>query len=51
MYNQVASASVAGAGLTSLAMTGANTFWMTVTAVALISSGLLIRRLVPKKEF
>jgi len=32
-------------------MTGANTFWMTVTGVALVAGGMLIKRLVPKRQF
>ena len=41
----------AGVGTASLAMTGANSFWAVVTGVALISGGMLLRRLVPRKEF
>lgn len=50
MYGTGTSAA-AGVGTASLAVTGANSFWMVVTGVALVSGGLLIRRLVPKKEF
>lgn len=50
MYGTGTSAA-AGAGTASLAMTGANSFWMVVTGVALIAGGMLIKRLVPKQEF
>jgi LPXTG-motif cell wall-anchored protein len=46
-----ASVSAAGAGTTALAMTGFNAFWFTVTGVALVSAGMLLMRLRPKREF
>ena len=50
MYG-VSTSAAAGAGTASLAATGANSFWVVVTGVALVSGGMLLRRLVPKKEF
>ena len=41
----------AGAGATSMAVTGANSFWLVVTAVALVAGGTLVMRLVPKRGF
>lgn len=40
-----------GAGTTSLAVTGANSFWLAVTAVAVVAGGMLVTRLVPKRGF
>lgn len=49
MYGVSGSAGAAGA--TTLAATGANTIWMVLTGVAAIMLGMMLTRLVPKKEF
>jgi LPXTG-motif cell wall-anchored protein len=43
--------SAGAAGATTLAQTGASTFWFAVTGIALLMLGLMIKRLVPKDEF
>ena len=50
MYG-VGTLGAAGSGAATLATTGVETFWMAVTAVALISGGFLLHRLAPRKEF
>ena len=40
---------VGGAG--GLAMTGFNTFFLVLTGIALVMAGVLITRLVPRREF
>ncbi len=41
----------ASLGAGTLAMTGFSSFWIVVTAIALITFGILLTRLVPRREF
>jgi len=49
--NVSAAAGSAAAGTGALAHTGADVFWLVVTALAAIMLGLMFLRLRPKKEF
>ncbi len=51
MYGAHAAGSGASLGAGTLAMTGFNTFWMVLTATALVTFGILLTRLAPRREF
>lgn len=51
MYGNGTGAAAAGGGVTTLASTGLDAFWVVVTAVALIMAGVVLTRLRPKEEY
>jgi hypothetical protein len=49
MYNNASAPAAAGVGAGTLAMTGADAFWLALAAFALIAVGAALMRIVPRR--